>query len=106
MFSMNNLEKTNLLFNKNLLQFYYIFKFQWIYIILIPYIIKLICEFKPINFNFLIVFPVVCIANVVRVTSLAARFVIYLLDTLAKFKGDREISRNTSSSPVSILSND
>ena len=51
---MNNLEKTNSLFNKNLLQFYYIFKFQYIYIILIPYISKLMYEFKPNNYNLLV----------------------------------------------------
>ena len=47
MFSMNKLEKTNLLFNKNISQFYYLFKFQCIYIILISYISELIYEFKP-----------------------------------------------------------
>ena len=46
MFSINNLEKTNLLFNKNLSRFYYIFKFQRIYIILII----VIYEFKPNNY--------------------------------------------------------
>ena len=44
---MNNLEK------QNLLQFIYIFKFQFINIILISYIIELIYEFKTNNnYNF------------------------------------------------------
>ena len=35
--------------------------------------------------------PVVCIAHVVRVTPLVARFAIYVLDAQVKSKGDREI---------------
>ena len=64
MFSMNNLEKTNLLFNKKLLQFYYIFKFKCIYIIQILYISILIDEFKPKNFSLLIFGRLfICIAH-------------------------------------------
>ena len=48
MFSINNLEKTNLLLDINLLQFYYILKFQRFYVILISYISKLIYDLKPI----------------------------------------------------------
>ena len=51
MFLINILEKTNFLFNKNQLQFYHIFKFQCIYIILIPYISKHIYEFKLNNYR-------------------------------------------------------
>ena len=36
-----------------------------------------------------------------EVTLLAARFAIYLLDMLAKLKGDPEISTNDSISPIS-----
>ena len=54
MFPMNNLDKTNKLFNKNLVQFYYIFKFQCIYIILVSCISDLIYEFKRNNYNMLI----------------------------------------------------
>ena len=42
----------------------------------------------------------------VRVTLPAARFAIYLLDMLAKLKGDADISTNTSISSISKLSND
>ena len=48
------------------------------------------------------IWPVVGIVHIVRVKSIAARFAIYLLDTLAKLNRDREISRNTSSSHISI----
>ena len=51
---MYNLEKTNLLYNKNPLQFNYLFMFQCIYMIQIPFISKLINEFKPNNYNLLI----------------------------------------------------
>ena len=40
-------------------------------------------------------------AQRVRVTLLAARFAIFLLDVLAKLKGDTEISTNTLISPIS-----
>ena len=94
MFSMNNLEKTNLLSNKNPLQFYYIFKFQYFYIILISYIRKYIYEFKPNNYNLLICGRLF-VLHMSSVTSLASRFSVCLLYTLAKLKGDREILTNT-----------
>ena len=68
---------------------------------------RIIYEFKPNNYYFANILPGVFIAHVVRgslvrVTSIAARIAIYLLGTLAMLKRDREISRNTSSSPISI----
>ena len=103
---MNHLKKTNLLLKKNLSQFYSIFNFQCFYSFLIHiYIIStLIYEVKPNNYN-LLYLAIVCFTHVVRVTSIAARFAIYFLDTLTKLKGDREIWRKTSSSSISICSN-
>ena len=49
----------------------------------------------------MIIMPYTVFEQHVRVTLLAARFAILLLDMLAKLKGDTEISTNTSMSPIS-----
>ena len=57
------------------------------------------CMSLPLNFTGNE--PYTVFAQHGRVTLLAARFVIYLLNMLAKLKGDKEISTNTPILPIS-----
>ena len=94
MFSLNNLVKTNLLYNKTCYNSTTFINFNVFILYGFHTLVYLFINLKPV-IMICKVRPVVCIAHVVRVTSLAAKFAIYLLDTQSKLKGDVEISTNT-----------